>query len=165
VKLTDQQKEAVARWADEDEITLGEIQKRLKTEFQLAVTYLETRFLLEDEGIELKTEVKAPAEDKPEDELDEVEAILNGGDDDEDDDSGGLLGAAPGGKVSVTVDEVAHPSAMVSGKVAFSDGHKAAWFVDQMGRLALDPSTPGHRPSEADIMAFQTELQRVMGRL
>ena len=54
VKLTDEQKQTIADWADEDEINLGVVQKRLKSELGIAVTYLETRFLLEDHGIELK---------------------------------------------------------------------------------------------------------------
>jgi hypothetical protein len=171
VKLTDEQKDTVAKWADEDEISLGDIQKRLKSEFEITVTFLETRFLLEDHGIELKVEAKPEpkpeAAEYPPDELDEVEAIL---DDDYNEEPGGRLGddPAPGagsGKVSVKVASEARPNAMVSGMVTFSDGVDAAWSIDQMGRLSLDSSTPEHRPSEADIMAFQQELQSLMGRM
>ena len=156
VKLTEEQKETITRWADEDGINLGDIQRRLKTELGINVTYLETRFLLEDHGIELKPPApQAEDEPDPKAELNEVEAMLA---DDEPDPT-----PLAGGKVTVTVDTVTVPQAMVSGKVMFSDGESALWYIDQMGRLGLDPSTPGYRPSEPDILAFQQELQRAMG--
>jgi hypothetical protein len=34
-------------------------------------------------------------------------------------------------------------------------------MLDQTGRLGLNPTNPEYRPTEADIMAFQRELQRV----
>ena len=155
VKLTEEQKETITRWADEDGINMGEIQSRLKSQFGISVTYLETRFLLEDHGIELKPPAPEEEEDDAEAELSEVEAMLT------EDDLDDL--PMPGGKVTVTVDKVTVPQAMVSGKVTFSDGATALWYVDQMGRLGLDPATPGYRPSEADILAFQRELRRAMG--
>lgn len=166
VKLTDEQKEIISRWADEDEISMGEVQKRLKNELGIGVTYLETRFLLEDHGIELKQAAPPPEEeanadtDTDADDLKEVEAVLEGNDDDSD--AWGGDQPLPGGNVTVTLDTVAQPQAMVSGKVIFGDGETAQWSVDQMGRLGLDPATPGYRPSEADIVAFQNELQRAM---
>jgi hypothetical protein len=45
--------------------------------------------------------------------------------------------------------------------VTFSDGETAEWMLDQTGRLGLNPTKPGYRPSEADVMSFQRELQRV----
>ena len=166
MKLTDEQKEVVSRWADEDEISMGEVQKRLKSEFDVSLTYLETRFLLEDHGIALRVKEKPAEEPDKElggasDDIDEVEAILDG----DSDDAGDVWeepGQQGGGGVSVTLDAVTQPQAMVSGKVSFSDGQSADWYVDQMGRLGLDPATPGYRPSEQDVMAFQQELQRVM---
>jgi hypothetical protein len=50
---------------------------------------------------------------------------------------------------------------MISGKVTFSDGQKAEWYLDQMGRLGLNPDQVGYRPSEQDVLAFQVELQRL----
>ena len=162
MKLTDEQKQTISLWADEDEINLGEIQKRLKSELGISVTYLETRFLLEDHGIELKQPAPPVEEAAKEDELQDVEAILEGDDDSEAGDGWGDQ-PTPGGNVTVTIDSVTQPQAMVSGAVIFGDGEKARWSVDQLGRLALDPETPGYRPSEADIVAFQNELQRAMG--
>jgi hypothetical protein len=67
---------------------------------------------------------------------------------------------APGG-VTVTMDTITKPQALASGKVTFSDGESAEWMLDQTGRLGMNPSKPGYRPTQADIMAFQQELQRV----
>jgi hypothetical protein len=36
------------------------------------------------------------------------------------------------------------------------------WYVDEMGRLGIDPEVEGYQPSEAYIQAFQRELQSVM---
>jgi len=69
------------------------------------------------------------------------------------------------GKVSVTVDQLTRPGALVSGQVQFSDGKKAAWYVDEMGRLGMVAPEPGYRPPQADIPAFQAALDRELSRL
>jgi hypothetical protein len=63
------------------------------------------------------------------------------------------------GKVTVTMDALTRPGALVSGKATFSDGETAIWMLDQSGRPGLDPDTPGYRPTQADIMAFQQQLR------
>ena len=63
------------------------------------------------------------------------------------------------GSVSVEVDRLIKPGAIVSGTVTFSDGVSATWMLDQLGRLAIDPSQPGYRPSDADNEAFVRALQ------
>jgi hypothetical protein len=63
------------------------------------------------------------------------------------------------GKVSVGVDHLTRPGALVSGSVTFSDGKSAAWYLDQTGRLAVVPAERGYKPSAADVQAFQMELQ------
>jgi hypothetical protein len=69
------------------------------------------------------------------------------------------------GGVSVEIDRVVKAGAVVSGTVVFSDGVKAAWAVDNMGRLVLDPGgREGYRPSQDDIRAFQEELKRQVSR-
>ena len=67
----------------------------------------------------------------------------------------------PGG-VDITLDSMTQPKAMVSGKVTFSDGGRASWYVDQTGRLGLDPESETYQPSEDDVMAFQTQLQQIL---
>jgi hypothetical protein len=74
-------------------------------------------------------------------------------------------GAPPAGKVSVSVDQLARPGAVVSGKVTFSDGKSADWYLDQMGRLGVVPRDKGYKPSAADVQAFQMQLQNELAKL
>jgi hypothetical protein len=78
-----------------------------------------------------------------------------------------LLPPEPGStqSVSVTVDQIARPGALVSGKVTFSDGQKADWSLDQMGRLALAAQQKGYRPSQADVQEFQMALQNELAKM
>ena len=41
--------------------------------------------------------------------------------------------------------------AVISGKVTFSDGEKADWYLDQTGRLGLGPQKQGYRPPASDV--------------
>ena len=68
------------------------------------------------------------------------------------------------GKVSVTVDELVRAGAIVSGKVTFSDGQQAEWYLDQMGRLGVMPKHQGYKPSAADVQQFQATLQNELAR-
>jgi hypothetical protein len=153
MKLTPEQIETVKAWAAEGE-TLSGIQKRLKSELDLSFTYLDTRMLVGDLGIELDEWKPKPKEEKPAEEsapTPEAEAEI-------------LPEPAPGG-VKVMVDKITRPGAMVSGRATFSDGNTSGWYVDQYGRLGLDPSTPGYRPPQADIPAFQAALDRELRKL
>lgn len=137
--LTDEQKSTVLRWIEQG-AGPSELQKRLKEEFQISLTYLETRLLADDLKLTF-AEPEKPAEEKvlePEPEK-----------------------PAPTGKVSVTIDQITRPGSMISGRATFSDGETAGWYLDQMGRLGLDPSTPGYRPSQQDVMDFQVELEKM----
>ena len=66
--------------------------------------------------------------------------------------------------MNVSVDTVTRPGALVSGKVTFSDGNTADWYLDQTGRLGLMPKTEGYRPSAGDVQAFQAALEREITR-
>jgi hypothetical protein len=67
--------------------------------------------------------------------------------------------------VSVTVDQLARPGAIVSGKVAFSDGQQADWHLDQTGRLGVAPRQQGYKPSAADVQQFQAALEKEISRM
>lgn len=154
MKLTPEQIETVKTWAAEGE-TLSGIQKRLKSELGLSFTYLDTRMLVGDLGIELDEWKPKPKVEEPvaESAASAVEAEI-------------LPEAAPmPAGVQVTVDKITRPGAMVSGRATFSDGSTSGWYVDQYGRLGLDPSTPGYRPPQADIPAFQAALDRELRKL
>jgi hypothetical protein len=63
------------------------------------------------------------------------------------------------------VDKVTRAGALVSGNVTFSDGQKAGWYLDQMGRLGMAPTEKGYRPSPADVEEFQLALEKELARL
>jgi hypothetical protein len=145
MNLDDTQRKQVAAWIDEG-LKLAEIQKRLESELGLRLTYLEVRFLVDDLKLKPKDPpppLKPPP--KPED---------------------ALVPPAPApGKVSVTVDQLARPGALVSGKVKFTDGKSADWVLDQAGRLGLVPSEKGYKPPAADVQEFQIALQQELQKL
>jgi hypothetical protein len=147
MSLTDEQLRAVSAWIEQG-ATLAEVQRRLKEECGVTLTYMDVRLLVDD--LKLAIQDKTP----PREAVERLEAAKAEGE------LAREPAPAPGG-VKVTMDSVTRASALASGQVTFSDGQSADWMLDQMGRLGLNPSTPGYRPSEADIMAFQQELQRV----
>src|SRR5271154_6171043 len=123
MNLDETQRQAVAKWIN-DGLKLAEIQKRLETDFGLRVTYLEVRLLVDDLKLKPKDPPPPPKPAVPV----APDAIAD------------LPPAAPGsGTVSVTVDQLTKPGALVSGKAKFSDGKTAEWFLDQAGRLGLAP--------------------------
>lgn len=119
--------------------SMSELQRLLKEDFGHTLTYMDTRFLILDLGIELIEEKKT--EEKKEDPK---------------------PAPTPTGVVSVTLDTLTLPGALVSGKVTFSDGETAIWMLDQSGRPGLDPDTPGYRPTQEDVMEFQIQLRALI---
>lgn len=155
--LTKEQEQAVARWA-QDGATLNDIQARLKSEFDITITYLDARLLVMGLGVSLKEKKKeTPPEEK-------AEAAPPAKTPPPQEEPEFLPGNASGGKVSVSVDQLAIPGTMASGKATFSDGTTAAWYLDQMGRLGLKAPTPGYQPPPADIPVFQQELDLALQR-
>lgn len=125
--------------------TLSDLQRHLKEEESLSITYMDTRFLVLDLGIELQEEKK----DAQKDQVIDPEAAAK----EEPQTAGG---------VSVSMDTITLPGAMVSGKVTFSDGETAIWMIDQSGRPGIDPDTPGYRPTQEDIAEFQIQLRSLL---
>jgi hypothetical protein len=74
-------------------------------------------------------------------------------------------GTLPASGVSVSVDQITKPGAMISGTVKFSDGQIADWYLDQTGRLGVVPKTAGYKPSAADVQDFQLALQQEVAKL
>ncbi|MFP4541848.1 MAG: hypothetical protein ACLFR7_09480 [Opitutales bacterium] len=153
MNLSEEQKATVAAWVAAGD-NLAEIQRKLESELGLKMTYMDVRFLIDDLSLELADK---PRVDRNMD-LSKGPPPPAGG--------GAPGGAADGqdvlGKVSLTVDKLARPGAMVSGSVTFSDGVKASWLLDQMGRLALDGAGPGYRPPESDLEEFQVQLSSAL---
>ena len=75
-----------------------------------------------------------------------------------------VAGAQPeaGGKLSISVDQTPAPGSMLSGYARFSSGAKAHWFLDDMGRLGLEPELRASKPTQTDMQEFSTELRRML---
>jgi len=178
MSLTPAQKTTVATWIA-DGANLSAVQKKLRDEFKVSMTYMDVRFLVDDLNLTLKDPApkadasdvtKAPlapapaaaqhlpgeATDSSLDDAEAPEAPL--GDD--------ATPAAPAGPSSVTVviDAVTLiPGAIAGGTVTFSDGVTGKWIIDQQYRPGFtEISQPGYRPSPADAQAFMQELGRAM---
>jgi hypothetical protein len=163
--LDEAQKQEVAKWIEEG-LKLSEIQSKLGSQFGLRMTYMEVRLLVDDLKLTPKDQqrsssakqilakdnlaesAQSPAPEELEGPLPDTEK------------------AVPGtGSVTVTVDRVARPGAVVSGSVTFTDGNTAAWHLDQLGRLGLAAQQQGYRPSQQDLEVFQVELQRELQKM
>ena len=151
MQLTDEQKSKVAAWIA-DGVKLSDIQNRLASECDVRMTYMDVRLLVDDLKL-MPKDPPAPPVVPPT----ETPAALS------------PLSAEPApaaaGGVSLTVDTIARPGTMVSGSVIFSDGKKAAWYLDQTGRLGVVPEEQGYRPPEGDVEKFQAQLDRELAKL
>jgi hypothetical protein len=148
-RLTPEQISKVSAWVAEG-ATLSQIQERLSTQLEVSMTYMDVRFLVDDLNLALieKEEPKQPeaaAEAAP------AEA-----------DAPAAPSAQGAGVVTVEVDTIAQPHAMVSGHVTFSDGEKADWYIDHQGRPGMAARTPGYRPTPQDITDFQVKLDAAL---
>jgi hypothetical protein len=151
LSLTEDQKAQVAKWVAEG-ASLAEVQKRLASELSISLTYMDTRFLLDDLNLTVKDAAKKTA----------ITADLT---------KTPPPAAGPGepvpgaGKVRVAVDKIVRPGSALSGSVTFSDGQSAEWHLDQAGRLGLVPKTKGYQPKPPDLQEFQYALQDELARL
>ena len=144
--FSDEQIAQMHRWMNELH-SIGELQSKIQATFAKRLTYLETRFLMDD----LHLQFPQPAEAKPNK---PSAAPLEGS-----------LVDAGKGSVTVSLDPVTRPGMLVNGSVTFSDGQKATWGLDQLGRVALQPETSGYRPSDNDRIEFQSALQKQLSEM
>lgn len=154
MELDSSQKDQVAQWASDGD-TLSAIQEKISSEFGVKLTYMETRFLVED----LEVDLSDGEPEEPEAEEEKETSPAEGEAEAVDLEDAGFDGEAGSGRVSVDVDKITRPGAVVSGSVNFSDGKSATWMLDQMGQLRLIPEEEGYQPGQDDIQAFQTALQ------
>jgi hypothetical protein len=153
MNLTEEQRQRVTAWILQG-AKLSEIQNHIAQEFGMRLTYMETRFLVDDLKLTPKDPEPPKIEKPPVPEAKKpAEPPKTPAD-----------AAKPGG-VSVGVDQIARPGALVSGKVTFSDGQKADWYLDQMGRLGVVPAQQGYKPPAADVQQFQIALQEELQRM
>jgi hypothetical protein len=167
MKLDEAQRQQVAAWIAQG-LKLSEIQTRISRELGVSLTYMDVRLLVDD----LKLTPKDPEPAKPATPLPGASPLA----------SAAATAKAPraaappksdpepapepaAGNVSVSVDQLARPGTVVSGKVTFTDGQKADWYLDQLGRLGLMPAQQGYKPSPADLQDFQLALQDELAKL
>ena len=153
MEITEIQKNKITEWVNEG-ASLAEVQRRLSEELEISMTYMEVRFMIIDLGLTLQDH-KESAPSGPA-VLDKTGAVQQ----DISDDSEDVADPMSTSNVSVEIDRVVKPGSLVSGSVVFSNGEKASWSLDQLGRLALDSGGSEVRPPPEDIKAFQDELRR-----
>ena len=146
MNLSDEQKAVVSQWVLEGE-SIAKIQNLLKEHFNIGLTYMDVRFLVDDLGVVYKDSNEI-AEDT-EDTESETDAAAE-----ENNETGGVI---------VDVDAVIRPGSLVSGNVRFSDGISLGWQLTSTGQLGLIPGDdPKYRPSNEDLEAFQAQLQELL---
>ena len=180
--LSPEQSSAVSSWIAAGD-SLSAVQRKLRDQYGVSLTFMEVRFLVDDLNLQLKdpapkvnasdvtqaspapaaTPSRAPASPAaagPEPALEDEEAYAEDAPP-----AGGALppdDEVPAGASSVTieVDKVTlHPGALASGSVTFSDGVSAKWIIDNYGRPGFtEISQPGYRPKPADAQAFMQQL-------
>lgn len=176
MELQPSQIEIVKKWVKAGD-SLADIQKKLAAEMGLAMTYMEVRFLIDDLQLHLVDKpAPVPAKAAPSSgaaqagkekkgALSGLKSLFGGNEKEEvEEDDFAADNPFGGGKVSVEVDRLVRPGAVVSGSATFSDGEKAQWYVDQFGRLGLAPVKKGYQPTQEDMMTFQQELQMALQR-
>jgi len=158
MKLDEAQRQAVSQWISEG-AKLSEIQNRLASEFGLKLTYMEARFLVDDLKLTPKDPEPPKVVEPPVAPVPSAAAPLK---------------TTPvadevlppvGGNVVVTVDQITRPGSLISGKVNFSDGQIADWYLDQSGRLGVVPKVAGYKPTAEDVKDFQLALQQEVAKL
>ena len=184
MKLTDEQKAAVAAWFAGG-ASLDEMQKRIAAEFGVHVTYLDLRLFVADlpqpeEAVGDEDGGQGagrPTDGDAEDDLGEVGVPpADGGgvgarrptNGDAEDDLG-EAGVPPAqgdvedaGGVSVSLDPITPAGVMAAGGVTFSDGASGKWYLDRYGRLGLSGMSEGYRPSPEDGALFQSRLVELL---
>jgi len=167
MNLDEANRKKVAEWIAQG-LKLSEIQSRIGSELGLTMTYMDVRLLVDD----LKLTPMDPEPPKVSAATPSSLASADSKGAPNPDSIGAMGPAAPGnqappspGGVSVTVDQLARPGAVVSGKVTFSDGNRAEWYLDQSGRLGLIAQQQGYRPPQSDMAQFQAALDRELSKM
>ncbi len=164
MSLTPEQKQIVSTWVTDGD-NLSVVQKKLLEEFNITMTYMDVRFLVDD----LELILKDPAPKADTSDVSKTPAPTPAAAPADDDADVELEDAVPptpaaGGNVTVSIDQIClNPNAIASGDVTFSDGVTGKWIVDQSGRPGFTQiSQDGYRPSPEDGQAFMQELSAAL---
>ncbi|MDX2187033.1 MAG: hypothetical protein SFV32_08875 [Opitutaceae bacterium] len=189
MSLSAEQKHAVAAWVAAGD-NLSAVQKKLREQFQVSLTYMEVRFLIDDLNLALKdaapkasADLSAPSPrpdapsgrqpaPAPDDQEPDADAYPENGYEDIPEEAVAAdatlddANTPAGGNVSVSVDKVTLiPGAVASGTVTFSDGVTGKWIVDHYGRPGFtEISQPGYRPTPTDGQAFMQQLSQALAK-
>lgn len=144
--LTEEQKQQIASWVESGD-DLNAIQKRLLADLGLNATFMDTRFLIMDLGLEIKSAPEPEKEKSSEPVTPASSSVVE-------DQAPQVMGG-----VQIMMDDDPIPGCMISGIVNFSDGERGLWYVDNAGRPGLEADTPGYQPSTDDINDFQIKLR------
>lgn len=136
----DERKEIIRKLLAEGQ-TLSQIQDHLRKEKGDSITYMELRLLLSE-----MPDTKLPEKELPKTPTPPIAPPP----------------PEPAGKLSISVDQMPAPGAMISGYARFASGAKAHWFVDEMGRLGLEPELGSGKATQNDMKEFSTELRRML---
>jgi hypothetical protein len=163
MNLDDAQRSKVSEWVSQG-MKLSDIQARMASELGLKMTYMDVRLLVDDLKLTPKDaetpvsvganlEAASAAAPTPPPPASKAAPVSE------------PAASSLTSSVSVQVDQIARPGAVVSGKVKFSDGNMAEWYFDQMGRLGLIPQKPGYRPPASDLQQFQSLLDSELNKM
>lgn len=125
--------------------SISDVQKYISENFSLSMTFMDTRFLLDDLDLEIKKEEKL-AENKGDDSLD-----LN-----KQEEPQAMQG------VQVELSPIQELGTLASGTARFSDGVSVKWFVDESGQIGITGAPQGYAPSQEDAMQFQDTLRNML---
>jgi hypothetical protein len=164
MSLTPEQTAAVSSWVAAGD-NLSVIQKKLREQFSVALTYMDVRFLVDDLNLQLKDPApKADTSDlsKAQPKAHAAPGATPPG---EEDLAAESLPASTG-SVILDMDSVTLiPGAIASGAVTFSDGVTGKWIIDNQGRPGFtEISQPGYRPTPEDAKSFMNQLEAELQR-
>jgi hypothetical protein len=147
MELSAAQQATVTQWIQAGR-SLADVQRSLREEFEISMTYMDVRFLVDDLDIAVVEEEEEVVDEAASEPVDGEAEIV-----DED-------GA---GTVIVDVDAIMRPGSLVSGTVRFSDGVSLSWQLSAAGQLGLIPGDdPEYRPAPEDVQSFQAQLEEVL---
>ncbi len=148
--MTNEERKQIVRKLLKDGQSLSQIQDYLRKEKGDSITYMELRLLLSE-----MPDAQLPEKELPKVVLPPADAPAKGA-------VTGKGQPPAGGKLSISVDQMPAPGAMLSGYARFSSGAKAHWFLDSAGRLGLEPELGSGKPTQADMKEFSIELKRML---
>ena len=156
--MTNEERKPIVKELLAKGLTLSQIQDYFHKEKNDPITYMDLRLLLTE-----MPDTKLPEKERPRTII-PAEASPAGPPGKLASSEAGPVAAATGtgDKLSISVDQVPSAGAMLSGYARFSSGAKAHWFLDEMGRLGLDPELGSGKPTQADMQEFSTELRRML---